>query len=84
MKTISVLLALVALGTVSRTGQAFAEGDPPGFRLDDCSTQRNLSDYGRNQARQSAALQGRGLDPGAVGGVSRPPRAPCRRTSRRS
>jgi broad specificity phosphatase PhoE len=26
------------------------EGDPPGFRLDDCSTQRNLSDYGRRQA----------------------------------
>jgi Histidine phosphatase superfamily (branch 1) len=26
------------------------EGDPPGFRLDDCSTQRNLSDFGRQQA----------------------------------
>jgi phosphohistidine phosphatase SixA len=26
-------------------------GDPPGFRLDDCSTQRNLSDEGRGQAR---------------------------------
>lgn len=27
-------------------------GDPPGFRLDDCSTQRNLSAAGRNQAVQ--------------------------------
>jgi broad specificity phosphatase PhoE len=26
------------------------EGDPPGFRLGDCSTQRNLSDFGRQQA----------------------------------
>ena len=27
-------------------------GDPPGFRLEDCSTQRNLSDEGRAQARR--------------------------------
>ena len=26
-------------------------GDPPGFRLDDCTTQRNLSDRGRADAR---------------------------------
>jgi broad specificity phosphatase PhoE len=26
-------------------------GDPPGFRMDDCSTQRNLDDNGRAQAR---------------------------------
>jgi phosphohistidine phosphatase SixA len=26
-------------------------GDPPGFRLDDCKTQRNLDDMGRDQAR---------------------------------
>jgi phosphohistidine phosphatase SixA len=26
-------------------------GDPPGFRIDDCSTQRNLDDTGRRQAR---------------------------------
>lgn len=26
-------------------------GDPPGFRVDDCATQRNLSDAGRAQAR---------------------------------
>jgi phosphohistidine phosphatase SixA len=28
-------------------------GDPPGFRLDDCATQRNLSDAGLAQARQT-------------------------------
>lgn len=27
-------------------------GDPPGFRLDDCATQRNLSEAGREEARQ--------------------------------
>lgn len=27
-------------------------GDPPGFRLDDCSTQRNLTDAGRGHARR--------------------------------
>ena len=26
-------------------------GDPPGFRIDDCTTQRNLDDRGREQAR---------------------------------
>jgi phosphohistidine phosphatase SixA len=30
-------------------------GDPPGFRLDDCSTQRNLSDAGRTEARRLGA-----------------------------
>jgi broad specificity phosphatase PhoE len=27
-------------------------GDPPGFRIDDCTTQRNLSDAGREEARR--------------------------------
>ena len=27
-------------------------GDPPGFNLDDCATQRNLSDAGREEARR--------------------------------
>jgi len=31
-------------------------GDPPGYRIEDCSTQRNLSDEGRAQARALAAL----------------------------
>src|SRR6266498_5188781 len=26
-------------------------GDPPGFRFDDCKTQRNLDELGREQAR---------------------------------
>jgi broad specificity phosphatase PhoE len=30
-------------------------GDPPGFRLDDCSTQRTLSGEGRDQARALGA-----------------------------
>lgn len=30
-------------------------GDPPGFRLDDCATQRNLSEAGRAEARRIGA-----------------------------
>jgi phosphohistidine phosphatase SixA len=30
-------------------------GDPPGFRLDDCATQRNLSEVGRAEARRIGA-----------------------------
>jgi broad specificity phosphatase PhoE len=30
-------------------------GDPPGMRLDDCSTQRNLSEKGREQAQRLGA-----------------------------
>ena len=30
-------------------------GDPPGFRLDDCKTQRNLSSTGREQAKRLGA-----------------------------
>ena len=37
-------------------------GDPPGMRLDDCSTQRNLTDDGRRHARQvGAAFRARGI-----------------------
>jgi broad specificity phosphatase PhoE len=37
-------------------------GDPPGFRLDDCSTQRNLTDYGRLDAKRvGAAFRARGI-----------------------
>jgi broad specificity phosphatase PhoE len=37
-------------------------GDPPGMRLDDCSTQRNLSDEGRRHAeRIGAAFRARGV-----------------------
>ena len=33
-----------------RHANAPGTGDPPGFRLNDCATQRNLGDTGRNQA----------------------------------
>ena len=37
-------------------------GDPPGMRLDDCATQRNLSDDGRKHAaRIGAAFRARGI-----------------------
>jgi phosphohistidine phosphatase SixA len=48
-----------------RAGQAFllmrhaiapGGGDPAGFKLGDCSTQRNLSDEGRAQARKAGAM----------------------------
>jgi phosphohistidine phosphatase SixA len=42
-------------------------GDPPGFRLDQCSTQRNLSEAGRTQARAIGQWARRhGLQPTAV------------------
>lgn len=42
-------------------------GDPPGFRLEDCATQRNLSDEGRAEARKlGAALKARGVPVGEV------------------
>jgi broad specificity phosphatase PhoE len=47
------------------TDQTF--GDPPGFRLDDCSTQRNLIDRGREQARRlGEVLRARGVPIGRV------------------
>jgi len=37
-------------------------GDPPGMRLEDCSTQRNLTDEGRAHARRlGAAFRARGI-----------------------
>ncbi len=42
-------------------------GDPPGFRLEDCATQRNLSPAGRGEARHlGAALRARGVPIGRV------------------
>lgn len=48
-----VLSRLQEPGTLLLLRHALAPGtgDPPGFRLEDCSTQRNLSDAGREQAR---------------------------------
>ena len=42
-------------------------GDPPGYRLDDCKTQRNLSDAGREQSRAWRRAFGQKAIP--VGGV---------------
>ena len=44
-------------GVVAAFRHALAPGtfDPPGFRLGDCSTQRNLSEEGREQARRTGA-----------------------------
>jgi phosphohistidine phosphatase SixA len=39
-----------------RHAEAPGVGDPAGFQLDDCSTQRNLSEAGRAQARAIGAL----------------------------
>jgi broad specificity phosphatase PhoE len=55
-------------------------GDPPGFRLDDCSTQRNLTDTGREDARRvGAAFRTRGIP---VGRVLSSPWCRCIETSR--
>ena len=38
-------------------------GDPPGMRVDDCATQRNLTDDGRRHARRTGeALRARGVN----------------------
>src|SRR5262249_60740250 len=42
-------------------------GDPAGFRLDDCATQRNLTDGGREDARRvGAAFRQRAIPVGRV------------------
>jgi phosphohistidine phosphatase SixA len=52
--TEDALAALRAGGVVLALRHALAPGtfDPPNFRLGDCSTQRNLDDSGRAQARR--------------------------------
>ena len=56
-------------GIVVAFRHALAPGtfDPPGFRLGECSTQRNLSDEGRAQARRIGEwFRARGLQPERV------------------
>lgn len=56
-------------GVVAAFRHANAPGtyDPPGFRLGDCSTQRNLDETGREQARRLGAwFRDRRLRPAAV------------------
>jgi phosphohistidine phosphatase SixA len=55
-------------------------GDPPGFTLDDCSTQRNLSDEGREQARRIGARLRKERVP--VGRVLTSAWCRCRETAR--
>jgi phosphohistidine phosphatase SixA len=55
-------------------------GDPAGFRLDDCATQRNLTDAGRDDARRvGAALKARGVP---IGRVLSSPWCRCLETAR--
>jgi phosphohistidine phosphatase SixA len=55
-------------------------GDPVGFRLDDCATQRNLTDAGREDAqRVGAAFRQRSIP---VGRVLSSPWCRCLETSR--
>lgn len=55
-------------------------GDPPGFRLDDCATQRNLSEAGRAQARRvGARLRAMGAP---IARVYTSPWCRCRETAR--
>jgi len=61
--------ALRAGGAVAllRHASAPGTGDPPGFRLDDCATQRNLSAAGRAEAAAiGAAFRARGVHADAV------------------
>jgi broad specificity phosphatase PhoE len=55
-------------------------GDPPGFRLEDCATQRNLDDEGRSESRRiGAAFRARGIP---VGQVLSSPWCRCLETAR--
>jgi len=55
-------------------------GDPAGFRLDDCSTQRNLTDAGREDARRVGAMfRTRGI---LLGRVLSSPWCRCLETAR--
>ena len=55
-------------------------GDPAGFRLEDCATQRNLSSEGRAQARRMGAELGRRGVP--IGEVLSSPWCRCLDTAR--
>jgi broad specificity phosphatase PhoE len=55
-------------------------GDPPGYRLDDCSTQRNLSPEGREEARRVGERVKRERVP--IARVYTSPWCRCRETAR--
>jgi len=78
----AVWAALRTSGAVVVLRHSYAPGafDPPDARLDDCSTQRNLDDNGRAQARRiGEAFRRRGI---AVGAVLSSPRCRCLDTAR--
>jgi broad specificity phosphatase PhoE len=80
--TEAVWEALRAPGGVVVLRHSYAPGayDPPDARLDDCSTQRNLDERGRAQARRiGEAFRERGI---AVGRVLSSPRCRCLDTAR--
>jgi len=80
--TEAVWQALRAPGAVVVLRHSFAPGgfDPPQARLDDCSTQRNLDEGGRAQARRiGEAFRQHGI---AVGRVLSSPRCRCLDTGR--
>lgn len=64
-----VAARLAAGGAVIAFRHALAPGvyDPPGFRVNECGTQRNLNDEGRAQAQRIGEwFTRRGLSPAAV------------------
>jgi broad specificity phosphatase PhoE len=74
--------ALRAPGSVVILRHSYAPGtfDPPTARLDDCSTQRNLDETGRAQARAvGEAFRREGI---TVGSVLSSPRCRCLDTAR--
>jgi broad specificity phosphatase PhoE len=80
--TEAVWAALRAPGSVVVLRHSYAPGgfDPPDARLDDCSTQRNLDENGRAQARRiGEAFRRHGI---AVGAVLSSPRCRCLDTGR--
>src|SRR5499425_2488520 len=80
--TDAVLDALRTPGAVVVLRHSYAPGgfDPPDSKLDDCSTQRNLDETGRAQARRvGEAFRLHGI---AVGRVLSSPRCRCIDTAR--
>ena len=78
----SVWQTLREPGAVVVLRHSYAPGgfDPPDARLDDCSTQRNLDENGRAQARRiGEAFRREGI---AVGAVFSSPRCRCLDTAR--
>jgi broad specificity phosphatase PhoE len=74
--------ALRAPGSVVILRHSYAPGtfDPPDSKLEDCSTQRNLDDVGRAQARRvGEAFRAHGIE---VGAVRSSPRCRCLDTAR--